>query len=280
MLQEGKGVWGGRRGDSQGRRGDLLVSGAGPPSRGGGWGWGGDPSGVGNNSRKVLIPDVAIPPVIVVDRDVRGPIIVKIKICPADRNASAGIKKKGGIRKRGSSRKNGRGSRDNKSGGLGGKVSETGRDRVSGESQPRGSNVGRRVLMGSDAFDNLGDDMVKRADIILRRRNVDVVSPRDRALRDLAQMYGGGNVNPRIRSKSNPLPPDKTGFVLAKWGRASGEAPSGWDAVKTRALAEGAALDVSRPERGTNGPLDLIRKSAEGPPLVSERSSWGDTRPA
>jgi hypothetical protein len=136
------------------------------------------------------------------------------------------------------------------------------------------------MLLGSDAFDNLGDDMVKRADIILRRGNVNVVSPRDRALRDLAQMYGGGNINPRIRSKSNPLPPDKTGFVLAKWGRASGEAPSGWDAVKTRALAEGAALDVSRPERGTNGPLDLIRKSAEGPPLVSERSSWGDTRPA
>ena len=156
MLQEGKGVWGGRRGDSQGRRGDLLVSDAGPPPRDGGWGWRENPSGVGNNIRKVLVPNVALAPVVVVDRDVGGPIIVEIKICPADRNASAGIEKKSGIRKRGSSRKNGRGSRDNKGGGLGGKVSETGRDRVSGESQPRGSNVGRRVLMGSDAFANSG----------------------------------------------------------------------------------------------------------------------------
>jgi hypothetical protein len=280
LLQEGKGVWGGRRGDSQGRRGDLLVSEAGPPPRDGGWGWRENPSGVGNNIRKVLVPDVALPPVVVVDRDVGGPIIVKIKICPADRNASASVEKESGIRKRGSSRKSGSRNRDNESGGPSSKISEAGGNRVSDENRARGSNVGRGMLLGSDAFGNLGDDMVKRADIILRRRNVNVVSPRDRALRDLAQMYGGGNVNPRIRPKSNPLPPDKTGFVLAKWGRASGEAPSGWDAVKTRALAEGAALDVSRPERGTNGPLDLIRKSAEGPPLVSERSSWGDTRPA
>jgi hypothetical protein len=42
------------------------------------------------------------------------------------------------------------------------------------------------VLLGGDAFDILSDDMVKRADVILRRRNVNVVSPRDRALRDLA----------------------------------------------------------------------------------------------
>ena len=207
MLQEGKGVWGGRRGDSQGRRGDLLVSEAGPPSRDGGWGWRGNPSGVGNNIRKVLVPDVALPPVVVVDRDVRGPIIVETKICPADRNASAGIEKKSGIRKRGSSRKNGRGNRDNKSGGLGGKVSETGRDRVSGEGQPRGSNIGRRVLMGGDTFDDLGDNMVKWADVILGRGNMNVVGPRDRALRDLAHMDGRSNVNSRIGPKSNPLPP-------------------------------------------------------------------------
>jgi hypothetical protein len=228
----------------------------------------------------VLVPDVALPPVVVVDRDVGGPIIVKIKICPADRNASAGIEKKSGIRKRGSSRKNGSRNRDNKSGGLSGEVSETGRNRVSSESQPRGSNVGRRVLMGSDAFDNLGDDMVKRADIILRRGNVNVVSPRDRALGNLAHVDGRSNIHSRIRPKSNPLPPNETSFVLAEWGRASGEAPSGWDAVEARALATGTALNMSRPERDTDGPLNLIRKSAERPPLISERSSWGDARPA
>ena len=42
------------------------------------------------------------------------------------------------------------------------------------------------MLLGGDAFGNLSDDMVKRADVILRRRNANVVSPRDRALRDLA----------------------------------------------------------------------------------------------
>ena len=62
--------------------------------------------------------------------------------------------------------------------------------------------------MGSDAFDNLGDDMVKRADIVLRRGDVNVVSPRDRALGNLAQMDGRGNINSRIGPKSNPLPPN------------------------------------------------------------------------
>ena len=42
------------------------------------------------------------------------------------------------------------------------------------------------MLLGGDAFDNLSDDMVKRADVIIRGRHVNVVSPRDRALRDLA----------------------------------------------------------------------------------------------
>ena len=206
-MQEGKGVWGGRRGDSQGRRGDIFVSRASPPSRGGGWGWRGDPSGVGNDNRKVRIPDVTIPPVIIVDRDVRGPIIVKIKIGPADRNASASVEKKSGIRKRGSSRKNGSRSRDNKSGGLSGEVSETGRNRVSSESQPRGSNVGRRVLMGSDAFDNLGDNIIERADVVLGRRDLNMISPRDWALGDLAHMDRRDNVDARIGLKSDQLPP-------------------------------------------------------------------------
>ena len=185
-MQKGKGVGSGRRGDSQGKRGGVFVSRTSPPSRGGGWGWRGDPSGVGNDNRKVRIPDVTIPPVIIVNRDVRGPIIVKIKICPADRNASTGVEKKGGIRERCSSRKSGNRNRDNEGRGSSSEISETGGNRVRGEDRARGANVGRSVLLGGDAFDNLSDDMVKRADVILRRRNVNVVSPRDRALRDLA----------------------------------------------------------------------------------------------
>ena len=100
LVAEGQGVGSGRGGDSQGKRGGVFVSRASPPSRGGGWGWGGDPSGVGNDNRKVRIPDVTIPPVIIVNRDVRGPIIVKIKIGPAGRNASTGVEKKGGTRER------------------------------------------------------------------------------------------------------------------------------------------------------------------------------------
>jgi hypothetical protein len=208
LLEESKRVGGGRRGGSKGRRGGLLVSKASPPPRVRSWGWRRNPSGIGNNIGKMLVGDVALPPVVVVDGDVRGPIIVEIKICPADRNASAGIEKKSGIRKRGSSRKNGRGNQDNKGGGLGGKVSETGRDRVSGEGQPRGSNIGRRVLMGGDTFGDLGDNMVERADVILGRGNMNVIGPRDRALRDLAHMDGRSNVDSRIGPKSNPLPPN------------------------------------------------------------------------
>ena len=134
--------------------------------------------------------------------------------------------------------------------------------------------------MGGDEFDNLSDDMVKRADVNIRGRHVNVVSPRDRALGDLSKMDGRGNVDPRVRSESNPLSPDLTSFVLPERGRAGGKAPSGRNAVEAGVLASDASLDMSRPERGANGPRDLIRKSAEGPPLVSERSSWGDTRPA
>jgi hypothetical protein len=50
--------------------------------------------------------------------------------------------------------------------------------------------------------------------------------------------------------------------------------------MKTRALAAGTALDMSRPERDAEGPLDLIGKGAERPPLISERSSWRDASPS
>ena len=50
--------------------------------------------------------------------------------------------------------------------------------------------------------------------------------------------------------------------------------------MEARALAAGTALNMSRPERDADGPLNLIRESTKRPPLISERSSWGDARPA
>ena len=279
-MQKGKGVGSGRRGNSQSKRGGVFVSKTSPPSRGGGWDGRRNAGGIGDDNRKVRVPSVVSAPVIIVNRDVRGPIIVKIKICPADRNASTGVEKKGGIRERCSSRKSGNRNRDNEGRGSSSEISETGGNRVRGEDRARGTNVVRGVLLGGDEFDNLSDDMVKRADVNIRGRHMNVVSPRDRALGNLTKVNGGGNVDPRVRSESSPLSPDLTSFVLPERGRAGRKAPSGRNAMKAAALAGGTSLDVSGPERGTNGPPDLIRKSAEGPPLISERSSWGDTRPA
>ena len=129
--------------------------------------------------------------------------------------------------------------------------------------------------MGGDALSDLSDDMVKRADVNIRGRHMDVVSPRDRTLGDLSKMDRRSNVDPRIRAESDPLSPDLASFVLPEWGRAGGKAPSGRNAVEAGALAGSASLDMSRPKRGANGPRDLIRESAEGPPLVSEDPRGG-----
>ena len=207
MLEKGKRVGDGQRGGSKGRGGGILVSETSAPPRNGDRGRGRDAGGIGNNISKMLISDITLPPVIVINGDVRGPVVVEVKICPADRNASTGVEKESGIRKRGSSRKSRRGDRDNKGGGLGGEVSEIGRSRISGKSNPGGTNDRRRVLGGGDAFDNLGDNIIERADVVLGRRDLDMVSPRNRALRDLAHMDRRDNVDARIGLKSDPLPP-------------------------------------------------------------------------
>ena len=62
--------------------------------------------------------------------------------------------------------------------------------------------------MRCDTPRDLSDDMVKRADISIRRRDMNVVSPRIRTFRDLSEVDGGSNVDPRIRAKADPLPPD------------------------------------------------------------------------
>jgi len=53
-----------------------------------------------DNFEKMLVSRVRLPPVIVIDGDVGGPVIIKIKICPTDGNARAGMEKKGGVRER------------------------------------------------------------------------------------------------------------------------------------------------------------------------------------
>jgi hypothetical protein len=53
-----------------------------------------------DNFEKMLVSRVRLPPVIVVDGDVGGPVIIKIEICPTDGYARAGMEKEGGVRKR------------------------------------------------------------------------------------------------------------------------------------------------------------------------------------
>ena len=207
MLEKGKRVEGGRRDGSKGRGGGILVSETSPPPRNGDRGRGRDAGGIGNNISKMLISDITLPPVIVINGDVRGPVVVEVKIFPADRNASTGVEKESGIRKRGPSRKSRRRNRNDEGRGLGGEVSEIGRSRISDKSNPGGTNDRRRVLRGSDAFDNLGDNIVERADVVLGRRDLNMISPRDWALGDLAHMDRRDNVDTRIGPKSNPLPP-------------------------------------------------------------------------
>ena len=52
-----------------------------------------------DNFEKMLVSGVRLPPVVVVDGDVGGPVIIKIKICPTDGYARAGMEKEGGVRR-------------------------------------------------------------------------------------------------------------------------------------------------------------------------------------
>ena len=207
-MQKGKGVGSGRRGDSQGKRGGVFVSRTSPPSRGGGWGWRGDPSGVGNDNRKVRIPSVVSAPVIVVDRDARGPIIVKVKVRPADGNASTGVEEKSGVRKRGPSRQRRHGNRNDDRRRLGREVPEVREHRVSDKIDPRGTSNRGRMLGGGDAFDDLSDNVIKGADIVFGEGNLDMIGSRKWAFRDLAHMSRRDNVNARVGLKSDQLPPE------------------------------------------------------------------------
>ena len=101
--------------------------------------------------------------------------------------------------------------------------------------------------MKSDTPRDLNDNMVKRADVSIRRRDMNVVSPRIRTFRDLSEVDERSNVDPRVRAKANPLPPDPASFVLPERGRASREAPAGWNAMITGALTGRAPFNMRRP---------------------------------
>jgi hypothetical protein len=59
---------------------------------------------MGDDIEKMLVGSIGLPPVIVVNGDVGGPVIIEIKICPSDGNANTGVEEKSGVRKRGPSR--------------------------------------------------------------------------------------------------------------------------------------------------------------------------------
>ena len=207
MLEKGKRVGDGQRGGSKGRGGGILVSETSPPPRNGDRGRRRDPGGIGNNISKMLVSDITLPPVIVINRDVGGPVVVEVEICPTDRNASAGIEEKSGVGKRGPSGESRRRNRNNEGRGLSGEVSEIGRGRVSDKDCTRGTDGRRRVLGRSDAFDNLSDNIIEGADVVMGRRDLDLISPRNWTLGDLAHMDRRDNVDARIGLKSDPLPP-------------------------------------------------------------------------
>jgi hypothetical protein len=55
---------------------------------------------MGDNFKKMLVSRVRLPPVVVVDGDVRGPVVVKIEVGSTDGYARAGMEKEGGVRRR------------------------------------------------------------------------------------------------------------------------------------------------------------------------------------
>jgi hypothetical protein len=64
------------------------------------------------------------------------------------------------------------------------------------------------MLGGGDAFDDLSDNVIERTDIVFREGNLDMISPREWAFRDLAHMSGRDNINARVGLKSDQLPPE------------------------------------------------------------------------
>ena len=53
-----------------------------------------------DNFKEMLISRVRLPPVVVVDGDVRGPVVIKIEVSSANGYASAGMEKEGEVRRR------------------------------------------------------------------------------------------------------------------------------------------------------------------------------------
>ena len=161
-----------------------------------------------DNFEKMLVGRVGLPPVIVVNGDVGGPVIIEIQICPSDGDANTGVEEKSGVRKRGPSRQRRHGNRSDERRRLGREVSEIGGHGVSGKIDPGGTSNRGRMLGGGDAFDDLSDNVIERADIVFGEGNLDMIGPREWAFRDLAHMSNRDNVNARVGLKSDQLPPE------------------------------------------------------------------------
>ena len=64
------------------------------------------------------------------------------------------------------------------------------------------------MLGCGDAICNLRDNVSERADVVVGRGDSDMIGPRERAFRDLANMNGRDDVNTRVGLKSNQLSPE------------------------------------------------------------------------
>ena len=64
------------------------------------------------------------------------------------------------------------------------------------------------MLGCGDAINNLSNDVGKRANVVVGRGDSDMIGPRERAFRDLANMNGRDDVNTRVGLKSNQLSPE------------------------------------------------------------------------
>ena len=64
------------------------------------------------------------------------------------------------------------------------------------------------MLGCGDAIYNLGNYVGERANVVVGRGDSDMIGPRERAFRDLANVNGRDDVNARVGLKSDQLSPE------------------------------------------------------------------------
>jgi len=64
------------------------------------------------------------------------------------------------------------------------------------------------MLGCGNAINDLSNNVSQRADIVFGKGDLDMISPREWAFRDLAHMDGRSNMDARVGLKSDQLPPE------------------------------------------------------------------------